>query len=141
MTQELPTSANLADNQRKIDAKPRDIEFKHSHMEHLCYRSLTPLKNLSNGMNLKKTAPNKLCEDCQKEDQTRQPSRKLMSESTKFLCRVHSDLERLFPWRRQSYRYYISFLEESKGLLNIQPLKFKDDVLDTFKYNIVLGEK
>ncbi len=38
-----------------------------------------------------------------------------------------------FPRTRQGYRYYISFLEESKVLIDIKPLKFKDDALAAFK--------
>ena len=57
------------------------------------------------------------------------------------LGRVYSDLERLFLCTRQGYRYYISFLEENKGLIDIEPLKFKDDALATFKNYEALREK
>ncbi len=42
---------------------------------------------------------------------------------------------------RQGYRYYISFLEESKGLIDIEPLKFKDDALAAFQNYKALREK
>lgn len=64
-----------------------------------------------------------------------------MSQSMKFLDRVHSDLEGLFPRIRQGYRYYIFFLEKSTGLIDVGPLKFKDDVLPTFKNYKTLREK
>lgn len=64
-----------------------------------------------------------------------------MSQAIEFLNRVHSDLERLFLLTRQNYRYYVFFLEESTGLINIKALKFKDDILATFKNYKVLREK
>ena len=56
-----------------------------------------------------------------------------MSRTTGFLGRVNSGLKGPFPRTRQGYRYYISFLEESTGLIDIEPLKFKDDALAAFK--------
>ena len=64
-----------------------------------------------------------------------------MSQSTEFLGRVHSDLEGPFPRTRQGYRYYISFLEESTGLIDVEPLKYKDDALAAFKNYKALREK
>ena len=58
-----------------------------------------------------------------------------------FLSQVHSDLEGLFPRRRQGYRYYIFFLKESTGLIDIEALKIKDDVLAAFKNYRTLREK
>ncbi len=64
-----------------------------------------------------------------------------MYQVNEFLGRVHSDLKGPFPRTRQSYWYYISFLEESIGLIDIKPLKFKDDALATFKNYKALHEK
>lgn len=47
----------------------------------------------------------------------------------------------LFPSTQQGYWYYISFFEESTGLIDIEPLKFKDDALATFKSYKALQEK
>ena len=64
-----------------------------------------------------------------------------MSQSTEFLGWVHSDLEEPFPRTRQGYRYYISFLEESTGLIDIESLKYKDNALAAFKDYKALREK
>ena len=82
--------ANSADTKR--ETKPADIELWHSYMGHLGYKSLKTLKDPSNGIDFKDTALKKLCGDCQKSNQTRQLSRIPMSQSTKFLDRVHNDL-------------------------------------------------
>ncbi len=140
-TLETPTIANSADIQPKREAKPGDIKFWHSRMGDLGYRSLKTLKNLSSRINFKETTPSELCGDCRKGDQTHQPSRSPMSQVTEFLGRVHSDLEGPFPRTRQGYRYYISFFEESTGLIDIEALKFKDDALATFKNYKALCEK
>ena len=64
-----------------------------------------------------------------------------MSRSTEFLRRVHSDLEGTFPLTRQGYWYYIFFLEESTGYIDIEAFKFKNDVFVTFKNYKALCEK
>ncbi len=64
-----------------------------------------------------------------------------MSQVNEFLGRVHSDLKRPFPRTRQGYRYYISFLQECTGLIDIETLKFKDDALAAFKSYKTLHEK
>ena len=92
-------------------------------------------------MDFKKTTPKKLCGDCCKGNQTRQPSRTPMSQSTEFLSQVYSDLERSFSRTRHGYRYYISFLKESTSLIDIKPLKYKDDILAVFKNYKTLREK
>ncbi len=58
-----------------------------------------------------------------------------------FLDRVDSDLEELLPRIRQGYRYYISFLEERTGLIDIKPINFKDDAVAAFKNYKALLEK
>ena len=140
-TLKFPVFVNSADIKPKEAARPGDIELWHSRVGHLGYRSLTALKNLSSGMDFKATILSELCGDCRKGNQTRQPSRSPMSRSTEFLGRVHSDLEGPFPRTRQGYRYYISFLEESTGLIDIEALKFKDDALAAFKNYKALREK
>ncbi len=92
-------------------------------------------------MDFKGTTSGELYGDCQKEDQTRQPSRIPMSKSTEFLDLVHSDLEEPFLCIRQGYRYYISFFRKSTGLVDIESLKFKDDALADFKNYNALREK
>ena len=92
-------------------------------------------------MDFKATISGELYGDCQKEDQTRQPSRIPMTKSTEFLDWVNSDLEEPLLCTRQSYRYYISFLGKSTDLVDIQPLKFKDDALADFKNHKALLEK
>ncbi len=82
-----------------------------------------------------------LCGDCRKRNQTRQPSKSPISQVNKFLGRVNSDLERHFPRTRQGYRYYISSLEKNIGLIEIEPLKFKDDALAAMKNYKALREK
>lgn len=54
---------------------------------------------------------------------------------------MHSDLKGPFPRTRQGYQYYISFFEESTGLINIELLKFKDNGLATFKNYKALHKK
>ena len=92
-------------------------------------------------MDFKETTSKELCRDCRKRNQTRQPSRTPIFQSTEFLGRVHSDLEGPFPHTRQDYRYYIFFLEESTDLIDIELLKYKDDILVTFKNYKTLREK
>ena len=122
--------------------KPRQIELWHACMAHLSYQSLASLKTLSTGMAFEgNTAPVEICGPCKGGDQTRQPSKTPMSQTTEFLGRVHSDLEGPFPSTRQGYKYYIFFLEESTGLIDIEPLKFKDDALTAFKNYRALCEK
>ena len=87
------------------------------------------------------TIPAELFGDCQKGNQTRQPSKSLICQVNEFLSRVNSDLEGPFPCTRQGYRYYISFLEENTGLIVIEPLKFKHDPLAAFKNYKALHEK
>lgn len=99
--------ANSTDT--KQEAKPTNIEFWHLRMGYLSYRSLKTLKNLSSKIDIKDIALKKLYEDCQKGNQTCQLSQSCISQSTKFLGRVHSYLEGPFPRTRQGYRYYISF--------------------------------
>lgn len=41
----------------------------------------------------------------------------------------------------QDYWYYISFLEGNTGLIDVEPFKFKDDALPTFKNYKALCEK
>ena len=64
-----------------------------------------------------------------------------MSQVTEFLGQVYSDLEGPFPRTKQGYKYYISFLEENTGLIDIEALKFKDDALTTFKNYRALHKK
>ena len=134
-----PTITNTAKTKRV--AKPANIELWHSRMGHLSYRSLKTLKDLSTGIDFKETASKELCGDCQKGNQTHQLSKTPMSQSTEFLDQVHSDLEGPFLRTRQGYRYYIFFLEESTGLIDVEPLKYKDDVLAAFKNYKALREK
>ena len=110
-------------------------------MRHLGYKSLIMLKNLSSGMDFKAITPSELYENCWKRDQTCQLSRSPISKSSEFLGWIHSDLEESFPRIRQSYWYYIFFLEESIDLINVEPLKFKDDVLAAFKNYKALQKK
>lgn len=92
-------------------------------------------------MNFQQTAPNELCRDCRKGDQTRQLSEISKSQSTEFLAQVYSDWEGLFPWIRQEYWYYISFFEEITGFIDVELLEFEDDALAAFKNNIALRKK
>ncbi len=110
-------------------------------MGHLWYRSVTILKNLRSGTEFHGTIPAELCGDCRKTDLTRQPSKSPISQVNKFSGRVYSDLEGPFPRTRQGYWYYISLLEESIGLIDIEPLKFKDDAPAAFKNYNTLREK
>ena len=64
-----------------------------------------------------------------------------MFKSSEFLGRIHSDLEGPFPRTRQGYWYYISFLEKNTGLLDVKPLKFKDNALTALKNYKALQEK
>ncbi len=64
-----------------------------------------------------------------------------MSQVNKLLGRVNNDLERPFLCTKEGYCYYTSFLEESKGLIEIKSLKFKDDELAAFKNYKALREK
>ncbi len=64
-----------------------------------------------------------------------------MSQVNEFLGRIDSDLEGPFPRTKQGYRYYITFLEESKGFIDIEPLKFMNDALVAFRNYNVLREK
>ena len=137
-----PTITNSAqmDTQAK-QMKPKQIELWHARMGHLAYTSLSTLKGLSTGMDFTDGTPAEICGPCKGRDQTRQPSRTPMSQSSEFLARVHSDLEGPFPSTRQGYKYYISFLDESTGLIDIEFLKFKDDALKAFKDYKTLREK
>ena len=54
-------------------------------MGHLSYRSLKTFKDLTNGIDFKDTALKELCKDCQKGNQTYQPLKISMSQSTEFL--------------------------------------------------------
>ena len=92
-------------------------------------------------MDFKETASKELCRDCRKGNQTHQPLKTPISQSTEFLSRVHSDLEGSFPQTKQGYRYYISFLEESIGLINVELLKYKDNGLAVFKNYKALQKK
>lgn len=49
-------------------------------------------------------------------------------------------MEGFFLWTRHGYRYYIFFLEESTGLIDVEPLKFKDDAIAAFKNYRALHE-
>ncbi len=102
---------------------------------------MTILKNLSIGIEFHGTILAELCGDCRKGDQTRQPSKSPITQVNEFLGQVHSDLEGSFLRTRQGYRYYISFLEEIKGLIDIEPPKFKDDALAAFKNYKALSKK
>lgn len=133
--------ANLTNIQPKNKTKPANIKLWHLHMGHLSYRSLTTLKNLSSGMNFKETTLSKLCGDCQKENRMFQPLKSFISQTIEFLGRLQSDFERFFPWTRQNYWYYISFLEESIDLIDIEPLKFKNNALAAFKNYRALRKK
>ena len=64
-----------------------------------------------------------------------------MSQIDEFLSQVYSDFEGLFPRIKQGYRSYISFFEESTGLIDIEAFKFKDDALAAFKNYKALHEK
>lgn len=92
-------------------------------------------------MDFKETTLCNLCGDFRKGNQTCQPSKSPISLSTKFLGYVHGELEGLFPRMRQNYRYYISFLEESIGFIDVKPLKFKDNELSIFKNYKALRKK
>lgn len=83
-------------------------------------------------MYFKNTASKKLCEDCQKDNWTCQQLRIWMFQSSEFYERVHSNLRRYFIQTKQSYKYYISFFVESTKLIDIEPLKYKDDALAIF---------
>ncbi len=110
-------------------------------MGHLWYRIRTILKNLRSGIKFHRSIPAELCGDCQKGDQTHPSSKSHMTQVNEFLGRVNSDLEGFFSLTRQGYWYYIPFLEESKGFIDIEPLKFKEDALVAFKNNKALNEK
>ncbi len=140
-TSELPIIANSTSSQPKKSTKPHYITLWHSRMGHQGYRSLTILKNLRSGIQFHGTISAGLCEDRRKGDQTGQPSKSYRSQVNEFLSRVYSDLEGPFPRTRQGYRYYISFLEESESLIDIEPLKFKDNALAAFKNYKGLREK
>ena len=92
---ELSAIANIVEIKRV--AKLVDIEFWYFGMGHLGYRSLKTLKNLSTTMDFKETAPKNLCGNCQKDNQTCEPSKISMSQFTKFLGCLYSDLKRPFP--------------------------------------------
>lgn len=66
-------------------------------MRYLGYRSLISVKNVSSRMDFKKTALKELCGDCQKRNQTCQLLKIYISQYTKFLGRVYSDLQGHFP--------------------------------------------
>ena len=91
-------------------------------------------------MNFKEITPKKLYGNCHKRGQTFQSSKTLISQFTEFLGQIYSDLEELFP-TRQSYRFYISFLEKSIGLINIKLFKYKDNTLAIFKNYKALCKK
>lgn len=136
---ELPVIINSA-NIKKA-AKQTNIELWHLCMGYLGYRCLKTLKNLGSGIDFKDIALKKLCRNCQKGNQTCQSLKILMSQSIEFLGQVYSNLDGLLPQIRQSYRYYISFLEESKKLIDINLLKYKDDIQAAFKDYKALCEK
>lgn len=83
LTDCLPTIANPAqtDTQAK-QVKPGQIELWHARMGHLGYKSLTTLKRLSTGMNFTDDIPTEICGPSKRGDQTRQPSRTPMSQSS-----------------------------------------------------------
>ncbi len=140
-TPKLPIIANSTISQAKKSIKPHDIKHWHSRIENLGYRSLTIPRNLSSRIGFHGGIPAELCEHFRKRDQTRQLSNSPISQVKKFLGRVNSDLEGPFLRARQGYRYYISFLEESTCLIDIEPLNVKVDALTTFKNCKALREK
>lgn len=64
-----------------------------------------------------------------------------MSQSIEFLDQIHSDLKELFSKTRQSYWFYIFFLKKSISLINVESLKYKNDVLTILKNYKALREK
>ncbi len=64
-----------------------------------------------------------------------------MFQINKCLRQVNSDLEELFPRIRQGYVCYICFMEETRGLIDNEPPKFKNDALAAFKNYKALCEK
>ncbi len=57
------------------------------------------------------------------------------------LGRVYIDLKRLFLFTRPGYWYWISFLEENKSFINVEPLKFNYYAPAVFKKYKALHEK
>ncbi len=56
------------------------------------------------------------------------------------LGRVNIDLEELFLYNRQSYRYYNFFFKKNTSFINSWLLKYKDDIYSVFKNYRTLQE-
>ena len=110
-------------------------------MGHLGYRSLKTLRVLSNGMDFKETASKELCKNCQKGNQTCQPSKIAISQFTKFLGWVNNDLEVQFSGQNKAVDTTSFFLEKSTGFIDIKLLRYKDDTLIAFQDYKALCEK
>lgn len=122
------------------DAESGQVELWHARMGHVGYRSLATLRDLSTGIDFTNGTPNEECGPCK-------AVRGVVRLVSHLGLPCHSQqnfwLQSTVIWKDLFFALDrgISFFEESTGLVDIEPLKLKDDALTAFKSYKALREK
>lgn len=94
-------------------------------MGHLGYRSLFDLLKLAHGIEIKRPASIKICNEYIKNRLQWKPSQTLMTRITKFLEEIYSDLGKPLPLIHCGEQYYISFYDDTTGTYHIKTMQHK----------------
>ncbi len=108
------------------------IETWHTRLTHLSYKAIVQLASIALGIQLKGPVPEEICGRCMVGKQQRKPSREPMTQATKFLELLHSDLGQPLPSTQYGYIFYISLYDDATGTYYVKPLRHKSQTFDEF---------
>jgi hypothetical protein len=128
------SSENLINGSRTlVKLAELRIHIWHARMRHLRYDNLIKLQNQIDEMNLIDQKSIEICESCMIDRQKRNVNKTSRISVSKFLERMHSDLEESLSRTRSDHAYYIIFRNDWSEIVWVHLLRIKNQAFETFK--------
>ena len=107
-------------------------ETWHTRMGHLEYRFLLELPKLAHGIEIKGSAPMKICSGCIKDRLQRKSSQTPMTRAMEFLEEIHSDLGGSLLLTCCGEQHYISFYDDVTVTYHVKTMWYKSQAFEKF---------
>ena len=116
------------------------VKLWHWQLAHIRYSNISKLKNISTDLkDINVTSSKEICDscikDCQKKSSFNHQSynREIMTKTTKFLQRIHTNLKEPLSSTCYDHIYYILFTDDWSNMIKIYIMKFKIKAYNMFK--------
>jgi len=130
---------------RQATTLPLDLSLWHRRCSHVNYDDLRRMhrNKLTNGLTMESNAaPDPICEPCIAGKQHRHNIPRTATRRNKPLALIHTDLKGPMPVATpEGFRYWITFIDDSKRFWTVYFLKKKSDAFTAFKAYKAYAEK